>query len=392
MAVTVLMDATPLQSEHRVRGVGTYVRHLAEGLLEQAPDRMTFALARKPVLGWPDLEDRSTKGWRLHHPAQVYWMHNEIFLRQAIARARAPVFHATDFNGVVYAPHTKTVVTLHDLMALAPRGQAAASLSERLSFLRWQVYFQKLREAHHVIAVSRTVRDEAMARLGIPPERVTVIYPGVDIQRFDQAHTAGSFHNLNPYVLFLGVPDSNKNLPRLLDAFAEVSRVDRSTRLVIGGAWPSEKVRWLETTCASLQISRRVTYLGYVAPQDLPSLYRGARAFVFPSLDEGFGSPLVEAMASGTPVITSNYGAPAEVTGNASLQINPRDTKDLARAILTLLESPRLRETLAVQGRERATAFSWKEVTRATLAVYDHVAQGGRSPAQVGSFGGQHGG
>lgn len=392
MAAMVLMDATPLQSEHRVRGVGTYVRHLAEGLLEEAPDRMLFALTRKPALQWPALEERALTGWRLHRPAQMYWIHNEIFLREALARARASVFHATDFNGVVYGPRTKTIVTLHDLMAWAPHSSTAATLSERLSALRWQVYFRKLRKAHHIIAVSQTVQEEAVARLGIPAERITVIYPGVDVDRFSRGADSRPYVQFSPYVLFLGVPDTNKNVPRLLDAFAEVARKHPSATLVIGGAWPAAQVRWLETTCASLGIVARVKYLGYIPPKDLPALYRDARAFVFPSLAEGFGSPLVEAMASGTPVVTSNYGAPAEVVGQAALRINPLDTHEMARAISSLLDSSRLRERLAGQGRQRASAFSWKEVTAQTLAVYDHVVQDGhaRLGTRLGEV--QHGG
>lgn len=386
----VLIDATPLQSEHRVRGVGTYVRHLAEGLLAHGGEDFRFFLASRPALDWPALNASASTAWRIHRPAQLYWLHNELVLRYGLHQSRATVFHATDFNGLVLAPPVRTVATLHDLTPLQGPDSGRATISAHLANWRWAVYFRKLSRADHIITVSASVKNDAMARLHIPAERITVIHPGVNTERFGKKPLMENFSPLKPYALFLGVPDANKNLERIIEAFGQIAARIPNLKLVTAGSWTAAHEQWFTKRLRDLGLRERAKHLGYVGAAELPSLYGHASAFLFPSLAEGFGSPLVEAMASGVPVITTEYGALAEVAGNAALLVNPRDTDAIARALCMVITEAPLRRELVARGHRRARAFSWETVTQKTIAVYERLEREPSSPpVQLGRVTGE---
>lgn len=376
-----LIDATPLQSEHRLRGVGTYVRHLSEALLRHSPDHVRFILSSNFADHLSlDIVERSIRAPRGHKPAQVYWLYNEVFLRQALLRGRPRVFHSTDFNGLVSFPGARIVATLHDVMALKDVTGPRQTMSERLSWWRWHVYFNKLRHADAIITVSDAVRMDAVQHLGIDPARITTIYPGVDIERFRPGLEFPSDLELGRYLLCVGACQPNKNYLRILKAFAHVAKQCPDVMLVIAGKWHTDQLEWLETTAASLKVQRKIRHLGYVAPDILPSLYANAVGFLFPSLDEGFGSPLVESMASGVPFITSNHGALREVAGPSGLLVDPYDELSIASAMALLLQQPRMRESLVTSGLERSRLFSWDTVAKKTLQVYEIAAAESRNP------------
>ncbi len=371
----VLVDVTPLQSDHRLRGVGTYARELTRALLDEAPDRVT-CLASVAGRQWlpPDLAAHSVFGLRAHRPAQVYWLYNELFLRAALARFRPEVFHGPDFNGIAFAAGTRTVATLHDLMPLdEPLGRG---WSARASHWRWQVYYrQKLPRVHHVIALSDAVAEAAQIRLGLPPDRVTVIPPGVSSRFSPGERGRGRFAGRTPYWLFLGAEAPNKNLPRVLAALARLDRT-RPWSLVAAGAWqPGHLAPW-RRRAAALGLADRIDWVGPVPDEDLSSLYANALGLVCPSLDEGFGLPAIEAMASGIPAVISNRPPLSAVGGSAAALVDPLSVDELARTLSALLEQPRLRADLGRRGLAQAQSYSWSRAARATLAVYDRVAAG----------------
>jgi glycosyltransferase involved in cell wall biosynthesis len=182
-----------------------------------------------------------------------------------------------------------------------------------------------------------------------------------------------------PYCLFVGNLEPRKNLPGLIGAFAEVRRrlaaLDRPPQLVLAGtrAWLHSGIfRAVERH----GLGDDVVFTDYVPVADLPALYAGAACFVFPSLYEGFGLPVLEAMAAGAPVIAARAGSIPEVAGDAALLVDARVPGELATAIETLLTDAALRERLIARGRARATLFDWDAVARQTLAVYDAVHRG----------------
>lgn len=362
-----LVDATPLQSEHRVRGVGTYVRHLVRFLIEREPDRLTFALTSKPLEGVDDdVRRRGVFGYRAHRPAQVYWLQNELFLRRLKNQSHPSVFHATDFNGLVVDTQVPTVVTLYDLMPLRDPRVPWQSLSQTLSDWRWRVFWRRLRWADHIIALSHSVRDEALALLPLPTDRVSVIYPGVDQSIFRPPSKPDRL----PCFFAVGTLERHKNLPRVLDAFSLIHRRHSSARLALAGNWRAHEMTWLERQVRELGIADSTDLLGRISEAELVHRYQTSLAFVFPSLAEGFGFPLVEAMTCGTPVITGVHGAPAEVVGPAGLLVEPEDVREIARAMEAMLTSDTLRERLSHRSQRRAALFTWSRAADETLAVY----------------------
>ncbi|MCY0899357.1 MAG: glycosyltransferase family 1 protein [Firmicutes bacterium] len=372
----ILIDATPLQSEHRFRGVGTYVLALSQALIGRAPERIQFVLAQNtlaPVA--PAIAAKAGyRAYRPHKPAQLYWLYNELFLRRALWCAKPQLFHATDFNGVVRVPGVITVATLHDLTPLKEHSPQPASFSRPSEFFsqwRWRVYFRKIRFTHHLIAISHQVKADAVTRLNIPPERISVIYPGIDLAKFQKPWPQPPAPSQPRYFLAIGPREPHKNFDRLLEAFRMVSRQIPDLHLAIAGRWQPADVRWLTQVLGQWRLQDRVSYLGYVSEPVFLALLQHAMALVYPSLEEGFGLPIVEAMAAGTPVLTSNVGAPKEVAGSAALLVNPTDTPAIADGMRQLATLPRLERHYRARGLARSQQFSWSAVADQTLAVYD---------------------
>jgi len=374
----ILIDATPLQSEHRFRGVGAYVRALVSHV-EAAGDVLPRYLA-----SWQDRDlirdvlpsARTLTLPRPHRPAQVYWLYNEAFLRAALLRVQPHVFLAPDFNGLVRNPFGKTVAVLYDLTALKlnPGAPRPTGLSERLSDWRWRTYHHKLRRADHIIAISESARRDATEMLGIRPDTMTVIHLGVDHDRFRPTAGEGAFAGQPPYVLAIGGRGENKNQARILEAFSRVAGEHPGVRLYFAGPWREPDLAWLRDLNRRYRLEGRAEHLGYVADADLPSLYGNATAFVFPSLEEGFGLPVLEAMACGTPVITSTTSSLPEVAGDAALKVDPHSVDAIEAAMREVLGRPGLRAELARRGIERAAAFTWQRTARETIALLKRVS------------------
>ncbi|PYE55660.1 glycosyltransferase family 4 protein [Deinococcus yavapaiensis] len=378
--MNVLIDATALQSEHRARGVGAYVRELIRAIeaLDHPRVRVHYLVStveRGFTASLPT--DRTIAVYRPHRPAQVYWFYNELALRHALLHVRPHVFLAPDFNGLVRNPYGKTVAVLHDLNHLAmgvPPQQKSLSLSERLSMLRWNAYHKKLRQADRILAISGNAKHDAASRLGLPETRIHVVHHGVDHERFKVPHAETASADHPPYFMHVGASNSNKNQARLLEAFALVARTHPTVRLYFAGPWMPSDLVWLEAETARLNLHERVRHLGFVASDDLPGLYANSAAFVFPSLEEGFGLPVLEAMASGAVVITSNTSALPEVAGNAALLVDPHNVKSIAEAMRRVLHEPETARRLRAAGVAHAQRFSWSETARRTLEFLESIA------------------
>jgi glycosyltransferase involved in cell wall biosynthesis len=220
-----------------------------------------------------------------------------------------------------------------------------------------------LRRADRLIAVSENTRADAIRVLGLAPERIEVIHSGIpDVYFGAQPRPAE-----RPYVLSLGTIEPRKNIDTLLDAWQSF-RLRNDFDLFIAGAtgWASEKTMQRLTS----RPPPSVRYLGYVPEDELPGLTAGATAFIYPSLYEGFGFPVAQAMAAGVPVITSNNSCLPEIAGEAALLVDPRSPAEIRSALEKLLTTPALREQLRSAGRARAQQYRWEICARKSLEFF----------------------
>jgi glycosyltransferase involved in cell wall biosynthesis len=355
----ILIDASPLQSEHRLRGVGAYVRELIANL-EREPMaeacRPHYFATRRPLV--PLLPPaRTHRVPRNHMPAQGYWLTNEIVLRAALRRLRPAVFYATDFNGLLLNPRGRTAAALYDVTAMHE------GLGDPLSAARWKTYYRRLHRCDLLLAISEHTRADAIELLDLDPRSIVAIPLGIDTDRFVPSRGEGTFANRRPYFLHIGGRNHNKNQFTLLEAFARTQRELPEVELLLAGPWRAADLAWLDSERARLGLTG-VQHIGYAEAESLPSLYGNAQAFVFPSLAEGFGFPVLEAMASGAPVITSNCSSLPEVAGDAAVLVNPRDADALARAMTEIVRTPDLERVR--RGIEHARCFTWAETAHRT--------------------------
>ena len=262
-----------------------------------------------------------------------------------------------------------TVVTVHDL---GYRYFPGAHPARQRLYLDWSTRFSA-RAATHVLADSAATQNDLVRFYGVPKEKITVVYPGRDesLARVDPAPVRARYGLAPDYLLHVGTLQPRKNLTPLMDATASLRARWPGLQLVLAGqpGWQAGPI-----LAQARAHSDSVRLLDYVPDDDLRGLYSGARAFVFPSLYEGFGFPVLEAMACGTPVVCSNTSSLPEVAGKAALLVDPKNTAALASAIGRLLEDASLRERLIAMGLDQVRRFSWERAAQETLAVLDNAA------------------
>jgi glycosyltransferase involved in cell wall biosynthesis len=266
---------------------------------------------------------------------------------------------------------TRSVVTIHDLGYL--HFPAAHTRAQRLQ-LRLSTLWSA-RAASHLIAISAATRDDLVRFTGISPTKVSVVHHGVSPRfrpvedRTQIAAVRARYGITENYVFYVGTIQPRKNLLRLIEAFAQaLPDAPSGLQFVIAGkrGWLSEAI---ERRAAELGVAERVRFIGYADDDDLPALISGALAFVFPSLYEGFGMPVLEAMACGTPVLTSTTSSLPEVAGDAALLVPPDDTAAIAAGLRHLFAEGRLRTELRERGLRHAAQFTWERCAAQTRAI-----------------------
>ena len=361
----VVIDAVPLLI--RSAGVKNYLYHWIAHLRRCAGSQVigTFPKLEHPG---PLAHDRSVAGlWRTGSglAALAIANHSPLPLLDWLARD-ADVFHAT--NLVRRPPRRpRLTATIHDMTCrLMPELHPAANLRAD------RVFSELLRRADGLIAVSASTRDDAVRLLGIAPQKIAVIYSGVPPAFFDPAAEAvtavrARYGLKRPFVLFVGTIEPRKNIDLLISAFAGLAASLREEfELVVAGP-----IGWAET--ATIARLRSVRHLGYVPEADLAPLTSAATVFAYPSLYEGFGFPVAQAMAAGVPVLTSNVSSLPEITGDAALLVDPRSLQALRDGLACLLLSPDLRTQLAARGKLRAQSFRWETCATQSLQFFRDV-------------------
>jgi glycosyltransferase involved in cell wall biosynthesis len=371
---------------HRRAGLGRYAESLTRALVAAHPDRYALFYNRErgiePLPGLEHMLTRTValgyKPWRM-----LVWLGQLARVGFDSLLPGAGLFHATE-HLLLPLRSIPTVLTVHDLIF--------RHLPDHHKPLnRWYLNLTMLlycRRAAHVIAISECTRRDLTTAYGIPPEKVTVIYEAADprfrVQPPEAVAAVRARYDLpDRYLLFVGTIEPRKNLSRLVAAFETIRVEGLSDGLVIVG-----KRGWLcGDFFARLEKSPArdaILFPGYVPDEDLPAVYAGAQGLVFPSLYEGFGLPVLEAMACGTPVVASCASSIPEVGGDATLYFDPRDVEAMVEAVRRLLRDTELGDSMRMRGLARAADFSWEVAATTTRAVYDALLRGGRAQENVG--------
>ena len=352
-------------------GVGTYTFELARALAAHAPDDDFQLVSPKPFNlssdGVPRPSNLSLVYSKPNLLERRWW---SVGMPSYIRRNSIALFHGTNFE-VPLRGNCPTVVTIHDLSLLVH-----SSTHQQLAVLRGRVRLpQMARRATKVITVSESIRREVCEHLRLEAEKVIAIplAPGAEFTRSPSEVTAEVRKGLgieDEFVLYAGTIEPRKNLLTLIRAFEEVLRSSElRPQLVIAG-----KVGWKQTdVLQNLQraaFSDRIKLTGYVSDSDLCALYSSCRAFVYPSIYEGFGLPPLEAMACGAPVIASSV--PSVISSGVRV-IAATDVRELARNIVELLSDERARESVSAAGLKHASKFSWEQTAMLTREVYNEA-------------------
>jgi glycosyltransferase involved in cell wall biosynthesis len=355
-------------------GIGRYTFNLADALPRVAPED-EFLVLHNPALRNTHYDVAGLANYPNVRLAQVdvpTFSPREQW--RLLPGGSQPVLLHSPYYIKPYILRIPSVVTIFDLL---PLYHPAALPSARTRILFRVAMEFAARTATHVITSSASTADDVHTRLRVPRSRVSTIPLAADA-RFAPApaneleRVREGYGLTTEYVLCVGINKPHKNLETLIAAWG--LRTDRTRTLVIAGAWDP---RYANVEAAAQAAMARgagaIRFLRNVTDADLPALYSGAAAFVMPSLYEGFGLPVLEAMACGTPVIVSNVSSLPEVAGEAGLYFDPRDAQGLARCLATLLDDRRARADWGARAQARAARFSWEQAARATMAVYRAV-------------------
>ncbi len=359
-------------------GIGRFVRCLFGALTELDQTNEYVLLHAAPPPGrpaaLPAAPNVSRRELRFNERIMnIVWHRLKIPFPVDLLTGPLDIFHSPDF---VLPPvrQATTILTVHDLgFLLYPE-----CADQRLRAYLEQAVPRSVARADYIVADSENTKNDLVCLLDADPDRVSVIPGGVD-SRFQPApqsavadvrRTYGLEH---PYVLAVGVIEPRKNFPRLIEAFARFRRqADQPYQLVIAGGkgWLSDET-YREAERSAFASDIRFT--GYVPDAHLPALYSGARVFAYPSLYEGFGLPVLEAMACGTPVVCANTSSLPEFAGDAAYLVPPEDPGAIASALETVCGEDGLRNQLHQRGCERARAYRWERSAERLLELYDRV-------------------
>ena len=362
--------------DYNQSGLGRYATELLEGY--HTLEKKVTLIRYKNNNGWTNhCGFKEVSGKRLPYYTNVPLQIAAMVRKSKCNLIHYPVHFSENIGSYLINNRVKTVLTIHDIAPMLHDNDKRIWYDqpdiETQTLWQWGLRLASKR-ADHIITVSENTKRDCVKYLGIPPEKITVIpcaaspifhpRPEKDVIAF--------LHNIGiqqPYVFYTGGLSSRKNVERLLDAYEILCEEGYWHNLLIAGNSPDK------THAESIQnrFGDRVIFTGHVPPQTLAYLYCGADMFVYPSLYEGFGIPPLEAMASGTPTITSNTSSLPEVVGDAGIMVDPNSTSELYCAMKLVANNKNVRDKLKFSGLERASHFKWIDIAKQTWKVYEDI-------------------
>ena len=373
------IDIRSLQNDSQLRGIGTYTRCLVKAVLEadRVNEYVFFAFKGLPV---PDfLREGVFEKARIERLTRrqkhFVWMCGQFLFPYAARKERLDLFYSPEYIVPVLA-RAKKVITVHDFI------NSDYPLYHKRNLILRRIYYRlkdkTLHKADKVISVSHYTKEKIRQLCGIDESRIAVIHeaaqdcfrPVSDSDLF--ARTREKYGIDARFILYAGALDYHKNIDGLIKAFSRIK--DKEAALVLAGV--KNDPRYFESIqrlIADLHLERRVLLLGYIPQEDLVSLYNMAESVISVSFYEGFGLPVIEAMACAKPVIASGNTSMAEIVGDCGILVNPHNLEEITAAMDSLLSNEGLRKTLAEKGFERSKEFSWEKAARQMLGVWEEL-------------------
>ena len=355
-------------------GIGTYTRNLLRHLARIDRESDYVLLCQQPDL---DIAAQLGPNFRtVLEPSPNYSIREQVHVPWVLHRERPDVFHAPHYV-LPPAVRCRSLVTIHDCIHL----MFPQYLPNRVAYAYARAsMWSAVRRSRRILTVSEASKRDIIHFFNVPPDKIVVVYNAID-ERFRVtpseeavARVRERYQLDHGFVLYVGTIKPHKNLVRLIEAFSALRKrgFDHLTLLIIGDE--ISKLPALRRAVHSHKLHKHVRFLGHLPDDTLAILYRLAAVFVFPSLYEGFGLPPLEAMACGTPVVTSNVSSLPEVTGDAAILVDPYDVQSIADGMARVLGDPALGAELSARGIVRSREFSWEHSVSRTRDIYAEVA------------------
>ncbi|MCF8567685.1 glycosyltransferase family 4 protein [Alicyclobacillus tolerans] len=349
----------------RNTGIGRYISNLVDGL-SLCPDITPLVLLQNSESPFKVMQGH------LQHvelKSRIFTIREQFELRNVLKKTNPNVVHSPQFNAPV-ATDLPLVVTIHDL--------AYDRFPEEFPSYKAFLYYRAMmkwvtKKARSIITVSNSSKVDLMNYYRVPESKIHVIYHGNPALRSggNDLYVNSDTGSDTRYFLYVGMNRPRKNLRRLIDAFE--ATVDRTNHLLLTVGTESTDYYDIRGDVERRGLEDKVKFLGRLSDQRLMKIYEGATAVVFPSIYEGFGFPVLEAMSRGVPVVCSNTSSLPEIVGEAALTFNPYNTNDMAEALLEISSNQQLRSTLSLSGLNRVPMFDWTRSIAEHIAVYESV-------------------
>jgi len=371
----IVIDARMYGLEHA--GIGRYVLNLVKELEKQDKKNDYYLLLRKNY--YQSLNFKNKKFKKILADIPHYSLKEQFFLPGIIRKIKPDLVHFPHFNVPLFY-RGKYIVTIHDLIKHQSKGRETTT---RLPFLYWPKYvlyrliiFLAIKRAKRIVTPSQYWQKELSRRYSVKPEKITVTYEGADEflkqkTKKDSQAVLKEYNITKPFVIYTGNLYPHKNVLRLVKAIAQINQKNKKPLSLVIACSRDIFLERFEKEIEKVKGDIQVTLAGFVPTEELMVLYQEAETFVTPSFLEGFGLPGLEAMASGTPVISSNASCLPEIYGDAALYFDPLKTEAMVKRIEEVVCHPRKRQQLIKKGKEQVKKYSWEKMAEETLKVYE---------------------
>ncbi|NUM34648.1 MAG: glycosyltransferase family 4 protein [Candidatus Brocadiae bacterium] len=357
-----------LSIEEGMTGIGNYTKDLVNALAEYGEQHSYCILSKKKIM---NRRKENWEEWIIERMDRVW---EELHIPYELSARGMDMYHTPLFACPI-VDEIPCLITIHDVI---PEKKPELCGKVFLDFYHARIE-ASLRAAVKVITVSEFSKKEIMETLGVASEKIEVIYQGIGeefcIERAEHDEEIKRRLKLpDKYILYVGMVEERKNIKKLIEAFGKIEKELSGISLVIAGR-KDDSLYTLQEEIEKAKLQGKVVETGYVREEDLPGLYRGAEIFAFPSLYEGFGRPILEAMASGVPVVTSNTTSLAEIAEDAAILVNPMQTESIAEGLLLAYKDKEERKKLREKGIKRAKEFTKKKFGESLMKFYGKMEE-----------------